>query len=241
MSGALDCNTVRITCNDGVATDTYNTSCTANAFSQVVSTDRALTTTCSAACYDSSNNPSSASNAVTKTSCDPFDSYENSGTYGDVGTDPVAEWATLADNNTASITITANIVADDTVDWYKVATSDNAVADAVAGANAFKFEVEMTAGDADYNIWVYKTDPAGTPYCVATGPYDNFSIDWADQADAPNHIQPGNLNACTSNGSGVWALYNECTNMGGDYFVRVLREFDTDCQHYQLRAYNGRP
>jgi alpha-tubulin suppressor-like RCC1 family protein len=241
VSGALNCNTVRITCNDGVATDIYNTPCTANAFSQIVSTDRSLTTTCSAACYDSSNNPSSASNAFAKTSCDPYDPYEDAGSYGDIGTNPVSEWSTLADNNSSSITITANIVADDTVDWYRIMTSDNPIADAVAGANAFKFEVEMTLGDADYNIWVYKTNPASTPYCVATGPYDNFSIDWQDRADAPNHPLPGNLNACTSNGSAVWSLYNQCSSLGGDYYLRVLREFDTDCQPYQLRVYNGRP
>ena len=241
VSGATDCNSIRITCNDGVSPDTYNTTCTGNAFSQVVSTDRGLTTSCSAICIDNSNNQSAASNVQTKTSCDPFDSYETSGNYGDVGTNPIILTPTLADNNAASISVVGNVVAFDTVDWYRVTTTDNAVADAIAGANTFKLEVEMTAGDADYNIWVYKTNPAGTPFCVTTGPYDNFSIDWQDQADAPNHPLPGNLNACTSNGSAVWSLYNQCSGFGGDYFVRVLREFDTDCQHYQLRVYNGRP
>jgi hypothetical protein len=242
-SGPLDCNSIALTCNDGVATDTYFPSCTANAFSQVVATDRGLTTTCSAVCRDSTLNPSLASNSVTTEACGTFDAYETSGAYGDAGTTPVAEWSALADTNATNITIIGNVLAEwsDSVDWYKIDTTDNAVADAVAGANAYKFELEMSVGAADYDLWVYKNDPAGTAFCVATGPYDDFSEDVFDQGDAPNHVQAANRNACTSNGSGVWSLYNECTSFAGSYYVRVLRASGTNCQHYQLRAYNGRP
>ncbi|HMV65993.1 MAG TPA: MopE-related protein, partial [Myxococcota bacterium] len=241
VSGATDCNTLRITCNDGVAPDVYNTSCTGNAFSQVVSTDRGLTTSCSGVCIDISNNTSAASNTVTKTSCNPYDTYETSGNYGDAPTNPIAEWATLADNNSTSITILGNIVADDTVDWYRIDTSDNPVADAVAGQNAWHFEVEMTNGAADYNLFAYRNSYAGAPLCVATAPYDDFSVDVRDLGDAPNHALPGNLNACTSNGSATWSLYNECTSFASSFYIRVVREFNIDCQYYQLRAYNGRP
>jgi hypothetical protein len=241
VSGALDCNTVQITCNDGIAADVYNASCTSDTFSQVVSTDRGLTTSCSAVCIDNSTNSSLASNTVTTESCNPYDSYENAGTYGDVGTDPIAEWAALADNNSASITIIGNIIGSDSRDWYKILTTDNAVADAAAGANAYKFELEMPVGSADYKFWMHNGSATATAECVGTGPHFGYIRDVEARNDAPNHVLAANPNACTSNGSATWSLYNECESFAMDYYVEVLRPLNTNCQHYQLRAYNGRP
>ena len=240
QSGALDCNTMVLTCNDGVASDTYYPSCTSNAWSQIVATDRGLTTSCSAICQDNTLNSSLASNTSTTESCNPYDSYETSGAYGDAGATPVAEWSSLADTNAANIVIVGNILAEysDSADWYRVDTSDNAVADVTAGANAYKFEVVTDVGAADYDTWVYKNDPAGTAFCVGTGPYDDFSEDVSDRGDALNHVVPGNLNACAAAGS---ALYNVCESFAGSYYVKVVRASGTNCQNYQLHAYNGRP
>jgi hypothetical protein len=80
-----------------------------------------------------------------------------------------------------------------------------------------------------------------TAECLATGPHFGYSRDVAARNDAPHHVLAADPNACTSNGSATWSLYNECESFAMDYYVEVLRPLNTNCQHYQLRAYNGRP
>jgi hypothetical protein len=99
----------------------------------------------------------------------------------------------------------------------------------------------MPVGQSDYNLWVYRSLATATAECLATGPYDEYTEDVFDSGDAPNHGIPANRNSCTSVGGPNWNLYNMCESFAKDYYVRVLREFDTDCQAYQLRVFNGRP
>jgi len=240
VSGSLDCNSVKISCNNGSSTVDYTVSCTANAFSQVAAINRGTTTTCSAVCIDSSSNTSLASNSVVTESCNPYDAYEGSGTYGDSAASPIAEWATLADNNSTSISIVGNIVNTDSRDWYKITTSDNAVADAAAGVNAYKFEIVMGTGSSDYDILVRKGLSSATAACVGTS-YDDYTDDFYDRGDALNHVVPADRNRCTSNGSGTWYLYNECQSLASDYWIEVSRPVGTNCQHYGMTIYNGRP
>ena len=242
ISGPLQCNSITITCSNGGAPYSYSgVSCTGNTFSRVAAFDRGTTTSCSAKCYDTSLNESLASNTVTSETCNPYDLYEDGSAYGDAGATPYDEWATLPDDNTVSHTINSNIVADDTVDWYTFRTTDNPVADAAAFVNNYKFEAQISVGTDDYNMWVYRSSVAATVECPTTAPYDSYTEDVYDQGDAPHHAIPGNRNACAAQGGTNWHLYNLCENFGKTYFVRVEREFDTDCQHYQLRIYNGRP
>jgi len=192
-------------------------------------------------CRDSANLASLASNSSVMESCSPYDAYETSGTYGDSGADPagVVEFATLADTNTATISITGNILGEwsDTQDWYRIVTSDNAVANATAGSNAYKLELVMGTGAAAYDVWVYKNSAIATAVCAATGPYDDYTDDFADPGDAPNHArQTVNPNLCANTG----ALYNQCTSMAATYFVKVMRASGTNCSPYTITAYNGR-
>jgi hypothetical protein len=243
VSGALQCNSITLTCTDATDIETYSgIACSGDTFSRgSVAFDRGETTTCSAKCFDSTLNESLASNAVVSEACDPYDLYEDGAGYGDAGTTPYDEWADLPDNNSVNHTINSNIVADDSEDWYRFTTTDNAVADAAAQVNNYKFEILMPVGQSDYNLWVYRSLATATAECLATGPYDEYTEDVFDRGDAPNHGIPANRNSCTSVGGPNWNLYNMCESFAKDYYVRVLREFDTDCQAYQLRVFNGRP
>lgn len=224
LSGACDaarCAALALACDDGAAVDVYAPVCAAGAFSQVIAADRGLTTSCAATCA-LGGGVSAPSNVVAVTVVDPADPYETAGAYGDRADLAVAEWPAMGDG--VDLVVSGNILDEwgDRADWLRLRTTDNAVADAASGQNRYRFDVSLIEGEADYDLWVWRTP--GFPEHPATGPYDAYTFDVTDRGDAPNHALPANLNACAAPGSLQLALYNQCESFAGTWWVQVVRD-----------------
>ena len=246
--GALECSTVTVTCVDGTGTQSSTVACNDDGlgngdFATAMTIARGQTANCSAVCADNSANASLASNTVVTEVCAPEDTYENvSDIYGDSSVAAVDGFATLFDDNSADHTMQGNIVADDTYDWYEIPTSDDVVADRIAGVDTYNFELAFAAGVADYRMVVWRGsaglgDEASSECAFDTDvtAYSFFAED-TTLADKPN--LPTNPQACSSAGS---PFYNECADFSATYWVRVNRAAGEDCTSYTLQAFNGRP
>lgn len=229
-----------IACQDATGVWTLSSVCDSlGLLSETTPILPADTTTCFATCTDAAGNTSSLSNPVTTEVCDPTDPYENSSGYGDTPQDAIDQWNTLADDGLAQIDIEANILESADSDWYVVATSDDWIADSVAGIDLYNFNVRMTAGLGVYRLFIFKGgyDSADQECSVGVSgsitEYNDFSFDSGDA----DHTPPADTRAC-----GVASPdLNECSDFSNLYYIEVQRKATAapSCQHYELELTNG--
>ncbi len=241
---ASDCVTVTAECvnsTDGAFED--DATCSGGAWSTTFAgVARGVTTTCTAYCTDAASNTSGDSNTVNTDVCSPEDMYEDSSGYGDSSSDPIDEWSAIPDTGTATITVDANILESDTVDWYVIESSDNAAADITAGIDRYSFEVQLlnpsTGADSTvYEMEVYKGSDASTALeCSSTGGYTHYTHYVYDRADG-SHSAPSDKRSCSSGSS----TRNDCEDNGQTYYVKVTRISSsvTSCTGYELKVTNG--
>ena len=231
---------MHLTCSDGARTLSYTPACVDGAFSQPITTDRGHTTACTAACVDGARR-SPDSNPVQVTAVEVWDTWETEGSYGDGPDDPIVPTNPLGDG--ADLVITGNILDEwgDRADWIRVDTTDNPVADAIAGRNAWRFDVALEEGDATYDLWVWRHAPTRLPEHHASGPYDATSFDLVDRGDAPNHPAAAVPDACAARAGPRWTQYNECVDQTSTWWIQVLREGPEDGLPWRLRVRTGDP
>ena len=187
---------------------------------------------------DTYGNVSTVSNTVGTESCDPFDDYEDSTTYGDTCSNAISEWSTLADTGASTISIVGNIIESTDEDWYVVYASQTIT---TSGTNTFHFAVTMIDGSDDYAFAVYKgscstsdlvCDDAG----VEGDGYSEFEYFNEDVAEGgAYHLTPSDTRYCY-NGT----RYNTCTSYADYYYVHVFRTTSGyDCSGYELEITNG--
>jgi hypothetical protein len=181
---------------------------------------------------DDAGNVSDPSNSVATESCDPYDSYEDSSTYGDVCSDAVDEWTTLGDASPTSFTLEGNIIESTDADWYVVHTSQSVL---TSGTNLFHFEVTMTAGSSDYAFTVYKGSCSSADVQCGTTGHTEYEMYAEDQADG-SHSAPSDTRLCSSSSSSR----NHCEDLSDDYYIQVFRTSSGyDCAYYELEISNG--
>ncbi len=249
VTGDNDCHQVVVTCEDFTGTDSDTVDCdTGGVFEAEMTLVRGAETSCSAYCRDIALNESLDSNIVLVESCDPEDLYEDDAGYGDSSGLAITDEdlgsgnalsLLLDDDNAESFSLVGNIISGDVVDWFVIDATNTAVqglTDGVATTNPFHFEIEMVEGVGDYAFTVWRDDPIGLEECPALAPYDEYSFFAEDVGDAPNHSVPANTQTCANNSG----LYNDCEDLGASVWVKVERLLGQDCQHYDLRVYNGR-
>jgi hypothetical protein len=223
IEGATDCQTVTLTGTDGAS---YSTACSADVFTFAgVPFTSGTDVTFTATCADSSSNASAVSNASTTELCATIDPYEDSGDYGDVNTNVVDEWSTLADDG-SSFSITANIVEGDAADWYVVRASDDSAADVTNRTDDYHVQIGLSSGASDYAFVVYRGAVSAAQECSTMSSYDDYSWDVE-------------TNACRGDDTQSPSGANYCQDHDSDYYIHVKREFNQDCQAYQLTVSNG--
>jgi len=226
-------------CADSLSSWTdYGTCDTAGEFTYTTSLTRGQVSECYATCEDSAGNLSSDSNTVSTEVCDPYDEYEDASGYGDAGSDAIDEWGALSDNGTTTITIEANVLDDDSEDWYVVSTTDDVSSDYSAGIDYYNFAVDMVSGTSDYAFIVYKgsSDPTDQE-CPSSGSGVTEYNDYVEDVGDGSHTVPSDTRSCSS-GS---AYYNNCNDMSNSYYIQVFRRSSrvTSCQQYELEITNG--
>ncbi|MBT3219643.1 MAG: hypothetical protein HN348_11175, partial [Proteobacteria bacterium] len=207
-------------------------------FSHAVLLDTGETTSCYATCTDLGDNTSGNSNTVSTQTCSVTDTYEGAG-YGDSSGNPVDEWATMPDNGSQTVTVSANILEGDAGDWYLMSTSDNVNADISAGIDYYDFQVEVSGGSSLYTVLVYYNGSTpGHTECsnmwdVGYTDYNDYVYDRLDGS----HGAPNDRRYCSSGSS--WR--NNCNNMGATYYIEVLRDPEApwSCEDYELTISNG--
>ena len=191
------------------------------------------TTSCYATCEDDAGNLSSNSGSVSTEVCDPGDDYESSG--GDSGATALDLWSAIADDASTTISIEANILSDDTEDWYKISGADDISEDRSDGLDYYKFAIEMLDGASTYEMFVYR-DSYDTSALECSSGVTEYSHSMEDQGDG-SHTIPTDARAC-GNGS---AYYNDCEDNSTDYYIQIVRTSSTvsSCQGYELEVTNG--
>ncbi len=201
---------------------------------------RGVPTNCVAYGTDAAGNESGDSSTVSTTVCDPEDAYEDGTGYGDSVTDPVDEWAILADDGLTTINVTANILEDgsDTEDWYVIETDDNSSTDTTAGIDYYNLDIRLYdeatgAASTLYKMVVYRGSSTGLE-CATTG-YDAYNDYKYDAADGV-HSQPADARSCGNSTS-----RNVCEDNSNTYYVKVTRQSSavTSCGGYELEITNG--
>ncbi len=233
--------TVTFFCADSATSWTDTETCdSTGAVTYTTSLTRGDTTECYADCEDAAGNLSGASNTVTTEVCDPYDQYEDSTGYGDSGTDPIDEWASLSDAGTTTIQIEANILGSDTEDWFVISTTDDLASDYSSGIDYYNFDVTMTDGSGTYAFLVYKgtADPSDMECSTAysTTGYTEYS-DFVEDVGEGFHAIPSDTRRCGNSDPS----YNNCTDFSTDYYIQVFRRASAtpSCQHYSLEITNG--
>jgi hypothetical protein len=235
-------------CGDSSTSWTDAETCdSAGEFEYTTALTRGDISTCNADCEDAAGNISGFSNTISTEVCDPFDEYEDTSGYGDSGTNPVDEWASLNDAGTTTVTIIGNILGSDSEDWYVVSSSDDLASDYSAGIDYYNFDVALLTGSSDYAFLVYADTDAGgfdvsDMECSAsystTGytEYNDYSEDVGDGTGL-GHAIPSDTRRC---GSGS-VDYNDCTDFSKDYYIQVFRRSSStpSCQNFELEITNG--
>ena len=224
-------------CSDSSVSWTEADTCEVDGtFETTISLSRGEVTECYATCEDAAGNISGNSNTVDTEVCDPSDDYEDSAGYGNTGADAIDEWSTLSDDGATTILIEANILGDDTEDWYLISTSDSVSDDVSAGMDYYNFFVELTEGSSDYEILVHKGnyDPSDQE-CTTSSGYTEYN----DKVEDVTHTGLTDPRECSS---GNALGYNNCEDMSNDYYIQVLRNTSVSesCQHYELTITNGK-
>ena len=271
----LDCLEMYYDCeNDsGTSIGPQLGDCDTDLFSEDVTLARGFTWTCWAWCEDIGTGgvPNRSINSASRVTeiCAEYDAYELMG-VGNVQGDAVdfatdlTPWPALFDNNTASYTVTGNVIGtvpsdttvyDDTYDWYLFKTTDNYVTDRAAGRDAYNFEVAFTSGASSYQMKVFRDIGAGSTldFCsLDTDGYDRYNFFNEDSGDYTNFLHhgpiPSDKQACAKDLPGpagtqpTWPQYNSCDNLTSNYYVRVNRTSATkNCDHYTFQVTNGDP
>lgn len=227
-----------ITCADSTSSWTESDTCASdNSFTHTLSLTRGETTDCWVECEDASGNVSPTSDTVTTEVCDPYDTYEDSTGYGDAIADNIDLWAVLDDSGSTTITITGNALEYGDADWYLISTSDDNAANAAAGANAYNFDIDLTAGASNYEFEVYRGSTVSSGYpstkdCSSTsGGVTNYNDDYVSPWRGTNECR----------GSNTYG-YDICEDMSDDYYIVVKHNSTTalSCQEYTLTITNGK-
>lgn len=241
---ASDCDTVTVEClnaSDGAFED--DATCSGGSWStSFAGVARGVTTTCTAYCTDAAGNTSGDSNTVNTDVCSPEDTYEDGTGYGDASSDPVDEWSAIDDSGSTTYSIEGNILESDSVDWYRIQSTDDATADVSAGIDTYSFEVELldpnTGSDSTvYEMEVYKgSDATSALECSSSGGYTHYTHYNYDRADG-SHSAPADRRSCSSGSS----TRNDCEDYGTYYYVKVTRLSSsiTSCDGYELSVTNG--
>jgi hypothetical protein len=223
--------TVYAVCTSG--TSSYTTIADASGFWATTATF-AQGDVCSFYAYavDGEGNLSPMSNTVSTESCDPYDSYEDSGTYGDVCTDPVDAWFTLDDDGLTTLSVVGNALEAADEDWYAIHTSQSVL---VGGYNLYHFEVNLVSGSSDYTFEVFE-DSCGSTECGGTGGYTEYEVyGYDDGTGGTYHLTPSDRRYCYDG-----SRYNNCEDLSGTYYIHVMRNTSTyDCTGYELEITNG--
>ncbi len=230
--------TLYMVTSTGTSTDT-TTASAAGSFTFSEALTRGSSYSVYATATDSAGNTSAVSNTLSTEVCDPYDDYEDSTGYGDSCTNPVIDWATVADDGATTITLTGNILESSDEDWLLVETSDSVG----PGINYYRFHVEMTHGTSTYGFAVYEggctnayldcaagssSDPEGSGYSE----YEYYAQDVGDGG----HTIPGETRYCYD-GHGE---YNNCDDLSSDYYIHVFRNTSSySCEYYELEITNG--
>ncbi len=226
-------------CEDDDGTDVYTGTCDAlGRFAEDIAIPRGDISSCVATCTDVAGNVSGPSTAHEVESCNPYDIYEDSETYGDSAADVIDEWATLSDDGGTFISIKGNVLDEDDDDWYVISTSDDLSADIAAGIDYFNFNVELITGTDDFEFVVHHNGTgAGDLECPAVDGYTEYNWFVEDVGDGIDGI-PSDTRLCS--GSTVYGL-NHCEDNSGEFYVHVYRVGGTEvsCGTYELQISNG--
>jgi len=193
------------------------------------------TTECYATCEDGAGNLSSNSASVTTEVCDPGDENEDSVGTGDAGADAIDLWSAIPDDASTTITIEANILSDDTTDWYKISGSDDVSEDRTDGLDYYRFQVQMLDGTSAYEMYVYRDsyDTSALECSSGVTEYEHAQEDVGDGS----HTIPSDARSCGNSSSS----YNDCEDNSSDYYIQIVRTSTTvsSCQGYELEVTNG--
>ena len=220
--------------DDGSWSDTET--CTSGGeFSYTTSLTAGNTTECYATCEDDAGNLSSNSASVSTEVCDPGDENEDSLGTGDDGANALDLWSSIADDASTTISIEANILSDDTEDWYKISGSDDVSEDRSDGLDYYRFQVQMLDGTSTYEMFVYRDsyDTSALECSSGVTEYEHYQEDQGDGS----HTIPSDSRSC-GNGS---SSYNDCEDNSSDYYIQIVRTSSTvtSCQGYELEVTNG--
>lgn len=208
-------------------------------FSATMYLTRGYDTSIYAVCEDSSGNLSASSNTVKTQACTPWDTRELSTGYGDTGPYAIAEWSTLADDASTTVTIQGNALNTSDTDWYRIDTSDNKTSDISAGQDLYNLDVALTRGNTTYAFYVYRGtyDSSGLQCPTSTSGYDEYNFFAQDKGDG-GHGVPSNSKACSSGSP----YYNDCADFTSTYYVEVRRKSTAlpSCEYYELSISNGK-
>ena len=224
-------------CSDSATswTDTGTCDATGN-FEYPTTLNRGEVTSCNADCEDSAGNISGISNTVDIEVCDPADEYEDSTGYGDSSTNPIDEWTALSDDGSTTLSISGNILDDDSEDWFILSTSDVLADDITAGIDYYNFSVNLIDGTSDYAMVVYKGGLATSDLECSSSGYTEYNDMVEDTGDG-SHVIPSDSRACGVSDED----FNDCEDMSNDYYIHVFRRSATvsSCQAYELEITNG--
>jgi hypothetical protein len=220
--------------DDGSWSDT-DTCDSGGEFSYTTALTAGNVTQCYATCEDDAGNLSGNSGTVKTEVCDPGDENEDSLGTGDAGADAIDLWSSLADDASTTITIEANILSDDTTDWYKISGADDVSEDRSDGLDYYRFQVQMVSGTSTYQMYVYRDsyDSSAKECSSGVTEYEHYQEDQGDGS----HTIPSDARSC-GNGSGS---YNDCEDNSTDYYIQIVRTSSTvtSCQGYELEVTNG--
>jgi len=229
--------TIYMDCSGGSLTSSSVTTGTDGTWSATMSMPRGETCNFYAYATDAHGNVSTISNIVSTESCNPYDSYEDSTSYGDVCKDPVDAWAVLPDDGTGLYAITGNIIEPTDDDWYVIDTSQSVL---TTGTNVFRFDVTMVAGTSDYAFAVYRGG-CGTSSLACTDGAGGESAEtqytyYAQDVGDGGHAIPTETRYCGASSP----YYNTCDDLSSTYYIHVWRTSSAmSCAYYTLDVTNG--
>ena len=141
----------------------------------------------------------------------------------------------MSDDGTVGIAIVANILSDDSDDWYVISAVDNINEDFNTGIDYFNFAVTFVSGSTDYSMVVYSGAPDVANLECSNAGYTSYS-DFNQDIGEADHVIPIDARAC---GNGA-AEYNNCEDNSKEYYIHVFRKTAvSSCQGYELNITNG--
>jgi hypothetical protein len=134
------------------------------------------------------------------------------------------------------LSLSANILDDDSADWYIISTDDVVADDVAAGVDYYNFEVNIVDGSSTYAMVVYKSGLSTADLECSSSGYTEYN-DYVEDTGDGSHAIPSDTRSCGSSDEDM----NDCEDMSTDYYIHVFRRSSTvsSCQAYELEITNG--